>query len=325
MALFTDLSNLMADKILWLGFNATSRSYWVYVVASALIALCLSLWQKEKAVALPPHLRSFGAASWCSRSAMNDYGLILINTLLIATVLGIFIPKLPPLINWWADMLKIFWPQIGTASSWWTPLLLAFCLFIVDDFIRFLSHYLEHRLPWLWELHKIHHSATAMNFFTAERHHPLSLVYYSLLFGFGIVLVNGIFMACFATEISPAALMGGNAFWVLSNLLGGTLRHSSVWLSFGPQIERWIISPAQHQIHHSTDEKHFDRNFGSTLAIWDRIFGTVYTTTATREIITYGLGDEDADYTRLSQLYLTPLQKIVRLESGTQSAPSIPV
>jgi sterol desaturase/sphingolipid hydroxylase (fatty acid hydroxylase superfamily) len=310
MTYLAALNDLLAGALFHLAFSAVSRTYWIYVFASVAIAVGLSFRHKQSATQLPNHLRSFARASWVSRSAINDYGLIMINALLIATVLRIFIPELPPLVTWWSDTLKRLWPHIGTGSAWWTPVLLAFCLFIADDFMRFLSHYLEHRLLWLWELHKVHHSAEVLNFFTADRHHPLSSIYYRVLFGMSVVLVNGIFLAFFANKISPAALMGGNIFWVASNLLGGTLRHSSVWLSFGPRVERWLISPAMHQIHHSTNEAHFDRNFGGTLAVWDRMCGTLYTTTSTREIITYGLGAETADYQSLSQLYLTPLRRI---------------
>jgi sterol desaturase/sphingolipid hydroxylase (fatty acid hydroxylase superfamily) len=57
-------------------------------------------------------------------------------------------------------------------------------------------------------------------------------------------------------------------------VLGANLRHSHVWLSYGPFVERLAISPAHHQVHHSVDAKHHDRNFGSALAIWDWMFGT---------------------------------------------------
>jgi sterol desaturase/sphingolipid hydroxylase (fatty acid hydroxylase superfamily) len=323
MTLWTDLNDLLAEAILSLGFSPLSRTYWVYLIASALIALCLSHWQRQSALHLPAHLRSFGSATWLSRSAMNDYGVLMVNALLLANMADITIAGLLQLTDWWSSTLKSLFPHLGSNSAWWTPILLAFCLFIVDDFTRFVTHYLEHRVPVLWELHKVHHSAEVMNFFTAERHHPLSSIFFRLTNAVSMIIVNGTFLGIFADKISPAAWLGGNIFWVLSNLLGGTLRHSSVWLSFGPRIERWIISPAQHQIHHSTDEKHFDRNFGGTLAIWDRMFGTLYTTTAKREIITYGLGNESADYQSLGQLYLTPLRKICGLKSSARPAPSI--
>ena len=58
-------------------------------------------------------------------------------------------------------------------------------------------------------------------------------------------------------------------------MLWANLRHSHVWITYGRIMERLLISPAQHQIHHSKNKVHFDRNFGVVLAIWDGMFGTL--------------------------------------------------
>ena len=191
---------------------------------------------------------------------------------------------------------------------------------MVDDFLRYVAHYLEHRVPALWELHKVHHSADVMNFMTAERHHPLSMVFYQFITIPGIVVVNALFMTFFGNQISGLGLFGANIFWVATNMLGGALRHSPVWISFGPRIETWLISPAQHQIHHSDDVRHFDCNFGGSLAIWDRMFGTLYLTTSKREDIRYGLGVETADYASLYNLYMRPLRGLVALVTAKPAA-----
>ena len=57
---------------------------------------------------------------------------------------------------------------------------------------------------------------------------------------------------------------------------GATLHHSHIWLTYGRMLEHVFISPAQHQVHHSTDPQHYDRNFGTMLALWDWLFGTLY-------------------------------------------------
>ena len=51
-----------------------------------------------------------------------------------------------------------------------------------------------------------------------------------------------------------------------------------------------LISPAQHQVHHSVDPRHHDRNYGEVLALWDWLFGTLYISRA-GETIRFGLGD----------------------------------
>ncbi|MEZ4574494.1 MAG: sterol desaturase family protein [Vampirovibrionales bacterium] len=67
-----------------------------------------------------------------------------------------------------------------------------------------------------------------------------------------------------------------NLFFILFYLLGYNLRHSHIWISYGPRLEQLFISPAQHQIHHSAEERHWDKNMGLILAIWDKAFGTLY-------------------------------------------------
>ena len=70
------------------------------------------------------------------------------------------------------------------------------------------------------------------------------------------------------------------------------LRHSHIWLSWGDRIEGWLISPAQHQLHHSVEPRHFDRNLGSALAIWDRWFGTLVKASSVTRPPDVGLGNE---------------------------------
>jgi sterol desaturase/sphingolipid hydroxylase (fatty acid hydroxylase superfamily) len=308
MEMMTAISDALSLGLLEQIFSPISRSYWPYLACSALFAVIILNMERQIRGELPAHLQSFGGESWLSRSAVNDYGLILINALIFTLVFSLFVPNIMP----WAELLAAGLPHLAAQSTWWTPWLLTLCLFLVDDFVRYIGHYLEHRLPCLWELHKVHHSATVLNFLTAERHHPLSTLYFGLLMSVAIIATNVVFLLVFAEKISIITWLGGNIFWVLSNFLGGTLRHSSVWLSFGPHIERWLISPAQHQIHHSNDPKHFDRNFGGTLAIWDRLFGTLYTTSRNREILTYGLGDETQRYASLYALLAVPLRKLIQ-------------
>jgi sterol desaturase/sphingolipid hydroxylase (fatty acid hydroxylase superfamily) len=301
-------------------FQSTARTYWPYFICSMAIAAVLSLAHRRTEAVLPAHLRSFGRASWLSRSAVNDYALITLNAVIFGAGFIFLLPHVGHSATALANMLHELFPHMATKSLWWAPVLLALCLFLVDDFLRYFTHYMEHRVPMLWQFHKVHHSAEVLNFFTAERHHPLSMLYYSLVFSTGAILTNAVFIFVFGANISPAALLGGNMFWVISNFLGGTLRHSSVWFSFGPALEKWLISPAQHQIHHSTNPAHFDRNFGGTLAIWDRMFGSLYTTTHVREIITYGLDDETQDYRSIRGILLAPLQKSLARSAHTWDA-----
>lgn len=88
-----------------------------------------------------------------------------------------------------------------------------------------------------------------------------------------------------------AEIAGINLCIVLANAALAALHHSHVWLSYGPVLEHVFISPAQHQVHHSIDPRHHNRNFGNSLALWDWLFGTLYVIRE-REEITFGLTGE---------------------------------
>lgn len=311
MDALTNLFHQFLGDILYLTSGASSRTYWPYLATA--IPLALVLQYKERHAPIGPEMRTFSAATWTSRSALNDYAIICANSFLFILCLRIFLPNIDYWINTLSSLLRDILPPMGDTSVWWAPPLFALSLFVVDDFLRFFSHYIEHRVPILWEFHKVHHSATVLNFLTAERHHPLASLFERFVSSLGIITVNAVFIALFGDKISPTGLLGGNIFWLLYNILAGTLRHSPAWVSFGPRIERWFISPAQHQIHHSENPLHFDRNFGSTLAIWDRLFGTLHCTTSRREVKSFGIGDETPEYTKLSSLLCVPMRKAFQI------------
>ncbi len=301
----------LGQSLIGLLFSPLSRTFWPFLIGATAIAVLARTLHSSQS--LRPDQNILSKFTWLSRSAINDYGLLILNTLIVTFLFSPFFPNAEANVALVVNALEYSLPPMAQQSHWWAPILLAACLFVIDDFIRFTVHYCEHRIPVFWELHKVHHSATALNFITAERHHPLSIVIFQFAISFGFLVVNTAFILLLDDKISPTALLGGNVFWIATNMIGGVLRHSPVWVSFGPRIEHWLISPAQHQIHHSDDEKHFDRNFGGSLAIWDWMFGTLYVTSAEREDIRYGLGTETQIYNSLWDLYRQPILKIGEL------------
>ena len=73
----------------------------------------------------------------------------------------------------------------------------------------------------------------------------------------------------------------------------------------GDKIEGQFLSPAQHQIHHSDNVKHFDRNFGTALSIWDRLFHC-FMRASEVEKLTFGIGKEGAKHKTLFGIYIHP-------------------
>ena len=70
-------------------------------------------------------------------------------------------------------------------------------------------------------------------------------------------------------------LLGANIFSFLFNVAGANLRHSHVWISYGRLVERILVSPAQHQLHHSIDPRDGNANYGAVLAVWDWLGGSL--------------------------------------------------
>lgn len=293
-----------------LAISPFSRTWLPVLAVSLLAAWWVARREAAAGRALPPHLRLGSFETWLGRSAMNDYWLILINGALFGLGFMKFVlPEAGQVTAWVTDSLRAAFPGFSASPSVAAPFLLAAALFVVDDFVRYAVHWLEHRVPALWELHKVHHSAEVLNFMTAERHHPVSILVFRLAIVASVAGVNGVFLWAFGESITPVGLLGANVFWLATTMLASGLRHSPVWLSFGPRVERWLLSPAQHQIHHSTDERHYGKNLGGSLAIWDRMFGTLFVTTPERIALNFGLGDETRELRSVGALYLRPMKR----------------
>lgn len=146
-------------------------------------------------------------------------------------------------------------------------------LFVVSDFSRYWLHRFLHTIPFLWEFHKVHHSAKVLTPITFYRVHPVENLLFGLRYSLSIGVVTGVFIHFFGAMIDIYSVLGVNIIVFVFSIFGSNLRHSHVAFSFGNKIEKWFISPKQHQVHHS--RKYFDKNYGGTLAVWDRVFGTL--------------------------------------------------
>src|SRR5262249_45836677 len=147
--------------------------------------------------------------------------------------------------------------------------------FCVADFVKYIFHHLFHKVPFFWEFHKVHHSAETLTPFTNYRIHPVEHVAAYILFVF-MGSFNGIIHYLFGPNLQFLSIFGVDLIFFLVLLLLPNLNHSHIWLQYPPWLSRILVSPAQHQIHHSKDPKHYDKNFGGILSCWDYLFGTLY-------------------------------------------------
>jgi sterol desaturase/sphingolipid hydroxylase (fatty acid hydroxylase superfamily) len=165
-------------------------------------------------------------------------------------------------------------------------------------------HRLMHRVRFLWEFHKVHHSAPTLNPFTSFRIHPVDVLLRSASVGLALgAVTGGLALAFGGAHLAADVAAGFGAYALLSAYLV-VLNHSHIWLSLGP-LEYLLVSPAMHAVHHSRDPRHFDRNFSFVFSIWDVLFRSHYRTARAAEPLT--LGVDDADWSRVSVLALLTL------------------
>ena len=170
------------------------------------------------------------------------------------------------------------------------PILSALVIFLAADLVLYAYHRLNHEKPLLWVFHALHHSAEEMSPVTAFRHHPFYTMVIGLISPIAVGIVQGLAMAFIFGTFDVAMLAGTNVFLALLNLATNNLKHSHIPMRYPGWLEHVLISPAQHQVHHSIDPRHFNRNYGDTLALWDWMFGTLYIAQP-GEKIRFGLGD----------------------------------
>ncbi len=148
-------------------------------------------------------------------------------------------------------------------------------MLIAYDLSYYLYHRMQHQIPILWELHKVHHSAQIMVGVTKDRVHPIDEIMNRWWDGVIPGLCYGIWMF-FALDPVEVTIFGLNVY-ALRNiiLMMDFVRHTHLKLSYGRHLSAVLLSPHYHQLHHSIAEKHWDKNFGLGLSIWDRMFGTL--------------------------------------------------
>ena len=132
-----------------------------------------------------------------------------------------------------------------------------------------------HNIPCLWAFHKVHHSAVSLTPLTIFRTHPIEILIFSLRSIAVRAVLIASFIFSFGDGVDLITVLGVNVGLFIFHLLGSNIRHSHVYISYWAWLEKWLISPAQHQLHHSADPSHHGNNLGITLAVWDRLCGTL--------------------------------------------------
>jgi sterol desaturase/sphingolipid hydroxylase (fatty acid hydroxylase superfamily) len=259
------------------------------------------------------NLRAFVRSIFTKRillhpSSFVDYRLWTINAIVLAAAYGLLAVGNLAIRNLViAALTRTFGAHPPLAWPIWLVMGMA-TLFelLAYEFGYWGAHYVFHRVPWLWEFHKVHHSAEVMTTLTEMRQHPVEIIAFVNVITVTTGTVFGVMTYMFGPGVGHFTLFNGNIALMFFLLTWGHLRHSHIWIRFGGLAGRLFQSPAHHQIHHSTDPRHFDKNLGFALAVWDWAFGTLYIPAKTREVTEYGVGEARGDFDTATRSFIRP-------------------
>lgn len=138
--------------------------------------------------------------------------------------------------------------------NWWTFI----PCYIIFDFCSYWSHFISHKQRFWWATHVTHHSGSNYNLTTSFRlswAQNLKIIFFL-----------------------PTALIGFHPVVIFVVSQGAVLFQFWVHTEYIRKLPRWIeyvfATPSNHRVHHGTQAKYIDKNFGATFILWDRIFGT---------------------------------------------------
>jgi sterol desaturase/sphingolipid hydroxylase (fatty acid hydroxylase superfamily) len=122
---------------------------------------------------------------------------------------------------------------------------------------------------------------------------------------------------------AQAVLLSGTNILTLAFLfLLVHLQHSHIWIATRGFAGRVIQSPAHHQLHHSADPAHFNRNFGGNLSVFDWLFGTLLIPDSKPQRLTFGADPQGERPHSIEGLALTPFVRLWAVAMGHASRPS---
>lgn len=246
------------------------NNYFYYLIAVSLVVLALEVvmpWRKRQAVLRKGFWQdafymffNFFLFSLVAYNAISNVFVTLFNDFL-ATAFGI------------TNLVAI---EVKSWQAWQQFLL----MFLLADFIQWGIHVMLHRVDWMWQFHKVHHSVEEMGFAAHLRFHPMETIIYKGILYLPLTMIG----------------FGIKDFFLLHafTILIGHLNHANIRWNYG--IFRYVFnSPHMHIWHHAKDlpPKHpHGMNFGISLSIWDYIFGTAYAPHSGKDI---PLGFEDIE------------------------------
>lgn len=258
--------NYLKEEILYWKWD----NYFYGLIAISLVVWLLEIlfpWRKKQAI--------FRKDFWL------DLFYLFFNFFLLNLILLIALSNITSqLIN---DFLSLFGfeltsIQLFSLSQLPTPLAL-FAFFMISDFLQWTVHILLHRIPFLWKIHKTHHSIKVMGFAAHFRYNWMEPIVYKSILYLPIILIGGV-------DLQDVFIVHFITITI------GHLNHANIGWDYG-YLKYILNNPKMHIWHHSKEMPNkYGVNFGISLSLWDYLFKTNYIPTDGRDI-ELGFSDEN--------------------------------
>ena len=232
---------------------------------------------------------AFGSGPERRRHVLRNLGMLLLVVLVADLVVGAWllgtVTRIGAPSPGWLSRFELEWPALLVIGI------------VAIDLFQYWWHRACHAVPWLWRLHRVHHSDTHLDVTTGARFHALES-------SLGIALLVG------------AMLLAGIPLWVelVRTIAVNPLilaQHANV--SFPRWLERAarpvLATPEVHRVHHSRLRAEQDSNFGQMLSVWDRLFGTWRTPPASSRLVGVN-GMDAARFQTVDGMCATPFLRV---------------
>ncbi len=287
---------------------------WGTFFVAAIVAFWLELRVEAHELSIKSFVKfCFPADGWKGQSARTDIVLYFVGKI-TAPLAGIAGFMVTGVMSVYISRYLLFagLSPRGSKGGVGIAILLGFVFFLINDLSNYLSHLAEHQIPFLWEFHKVHHTATFLSPLTTAREHPLVMAFDGLVSGILLGFAVGAAHAYYGYSVPEmmGLLATANMFGTL--LVLDAIRHSQFPVSFG-KLDHVLISPHMHQLHHSVKESHWNKNMGNKLSIWDELFRTTFIPVR-GEKLEFGSGsaEEDYEYRSVLRCYWVPFVRNFR-------------
>lgn len=308
---FHVLGNTLSQVFLSVGSDFSLTSLFA-ALCFAVLFLVFKLRRKGRPARLGALLQAlFPKRITKSPSHRADVRLFLLNVFVFGAIFGWAVLSYQSLSAGVGDLLAA---SFGAPAARARPELLCRVVITVTLFLAYelgywIDHYLKHSVPFLWEFHRVHHTAQVLTPLTVWRVHPLDTLIFVNILALVTGIANGTANYLLGGTVLQFTIAGNNLLLVLFIHSYVHLQHTHLWIAFRGALGRILLSPAHHQVHHSSNPAHFNRNFGSCLAVWDYLFGTLHIPAKERERLTFGVDAEGRDAHGVSESLLAPMAR----------------